>query len=172
MDVETQEVASLSLPEGTIPGQTIWSRDGGHVITVAREDTWTPCPECTDQHTWLVKINARTGEVELNSRSVAKHVSVPRAVPNSDQFLMFVNDLTVDNVPNTINAPQSLVLSSLVEGGQYKLLVNETSPLAGVGQVYPNRINPWPNRMFLKVCFVWSISCENLFYLCNIYLEQ
>ena len=137
------------MPEGTIPGQTIWTRDGGHVITVARKDTWTPCPECTDQHTWLVMINARTGVVVLDTRSVAKHVSVPRVVPNSDQFLMFVNDLTVDNVPNTIDAPQSLVLSSLVEGGQF--LVNETSPLAGVGHIYPNRINPWPNRMFLKV---------------------
>ena len=140
------------MPEGTIPGQTIWTRDGGHVITVAREDTWTPCPECTDQHTWLVKINVRTGEVELDTRSVAKHVSVPRVVPNSDQLLMFVNDLTVDNVPNTINAPQSLVLTSLMEDGQYEVLVNESSPLAG-GNIYPNRINPWPNRMFLKVIY-------------------
>ena len=134
------------------------------MITVARKDTWTPCPECTDQHTWLVKINARTGVVVLDTRSVEKHVSVPRAVPNSDQFLMFVNDLTVDDVPNTINAPQSLVLSSLVEGGQYKLLVNETSPLAGVGQVYPNRINPWPNRMFLKVCsYLCDVDMVNFF---------
>ena len=142
------------MPEGTIPGQTIWTRDGGHVITVAREDAWTPCPECTDQHTWLVKINVRTGEVELNSRSVPQHVSVPRVVPDSDLFLMFVNDLTVDNVPynvpNTINAPQSLVLSPLVQDGDPdRHLVNESSL-----QIYPNRINPWPNRMFLEVFYL------------------
>ena len=151
LDVETQQVASLTMPEGTIPGQTIWTKDGGHVITVARADKWTPCPECTDQHTWLVKISVRTGEVEMNSRSAAKHVSVPRVVPNTDLFLMFVNDLTVDNVPNTINAPQSLVLSSLIEGDQDQMLVNYTSQLGGIGQIYPNRIHPWPNRMFLEV---------------------
>ena len=146
LDVETQQVAPLTMPEGTIPGQTIWTRDGGHVITVAREDKWTPCPECTDQHTWLVKIDVMTGDVEMNTRSVAKHVSVPRVVPNTDLFLMFVNDLTVDNVPNNINAPQSLVLDSLVEGDGHI-----HKHLGDHGQIYPNRINPWPNRMFLKV---------------------
>ena len=90
----------------------------------------------------------------MDSRSVAKHVSVPRVVPNTDLFLMFVNDLTVDNVPNTINAPQSLVLSSLIErliGDHDQMLVNYTSQVGDIGQIYPNRIHPWPNRMFLEV---------------------
>ena len=84
LDVETQQVASLSMPEGTIPGQTIWTRDGGHVITVAREDKWTPCPECTDQHTWLVKINVRTGEVALNNTISGSGVIIPYPVGGAE----------------------------------------------------------------------------------------
>ena len=85
----------------------------------------------------------------LSTRSIEKHVSVPRVIPNTDHFVLFVNDLEVDGVPNNINAPRSLVMSSLTEAKPGHVLADVNS-LSG-GNIYPNRIHPWPHRMFLKV---------------------
>ena len=34
LDVQTQEVSSLAMQPGTIPGQTVWAPDSSSVITV------------------------------------------------------------------------------------------------------------------------------------------
>merc|ERR1719330_440059 len=40
------------------------------------------------------------------------------------------------------------------------MLVNYTSQVGGIGQIYPNRIHPWPNRMFLENNETFVFNCD------------
>ena len=157
VDVNSQEVSPLPLMSPDyVPGRTIWTRDSQHVITVARRNTWSPCPECTDYLTRLlmVGIQPRTHEFLTSERA---HVSEPRVVPGQDSIVYFSNQLTVKHndvrVPNSINAPQSLYIMNLKPNLSKTELVCEVHDvIEDIGHIYPSRVHPWPHRMFLKVC--------------------
>ena len=146
---------------GLAVGQTVWLEDSTRLVSVVRPPTWSPCPQCTDYSTRLLLININTGHTQLIT-SEDHHVSVPRVVPGHNAIVFFRNSLTVLHhnvtIPNSINAPQSLVALSLTD---YKetVIIDETRELEDIGKMYPNLVNPWPHRMFLKV----TVRCS-LFY--------
>ena len=138
---------------GLAAGQTVWLEDSRRLVSVVRSHHWSPCPQCTDYSTRLLLVNTDTGTSQLIT-SEEDHVSVPRVVPGHDAIVFFRNSLTVlhENVtiPNTINAPQSLVALSLTDLRE-TVIIDENKQLEDIGRMYPNLVNPWPHRMFLKV---------------------
>ena len=160
VSVRTQEVTPLELDQGKVSGQSVWTQDSRHVITVARDHQWTPCPECTDQSTQLIMINIDTRQTRVLT-SETTHVSPPRVVPGQDKIVFFSNSLTVDytppdsdetvSVPNLITAPQSLITMTL-DTLETSMIIDENTKLdTNLGHIYSNRVHPWPHRMFLKV---------------------
>ena len=158
VNVDTQEVSPITMPPGTVPGQSMWTYDSQSVVTVARWDRWTPCPECTDEASWLLKINVLTPDDDdwLQLTSSTDHVSVPRSIPGTDHILFFKNHIHQDfngsHVPNSINAPQSLV-NFCLKHNSGSALVDENKKIETYEHIYPDRVSPWPHRMFLQVGF-------------------
>ena len=138
---------------GLAAGQTVWLEDSRRLVSLVRSHHWSPCPQCTDYDTRLLLINTDTGTSQLIT-SEEHHVSVPRVIPGHDAIVFFRNSLTVQHqnvtIPNTVNAPQSLVALSLTDLKE-TVIIDETKQLEDIGKMYPNLVNPWPHRMFLKV---------------------
>ena len=156
LEVETQDVRPLSTP-GLAAGQSVWLEDSRRLVSVVRPLRWSPCPQCTDYSSRLLLLHTDSDHTHLLT-SDTHHVSVPRVIPGHDAIVFFRNSLTVlhDNVtiPNTANAPQSLVALSLKDHAE-TVIIDEEMELEDVGKIYPALVNPWPDRMFLKV----SLSC-------------
>ena len=101
------------------------------------------------------KFSLVTGVAEhLTSRH--GHVSTPRVIPGQDNIIFFRNSLTVEynetRVPNSINAPQSLVMLSLdYPANSETVVVDEHDHFEEFGHIYPDRVKPWPHAMFLQV---------------------
>ena len=53
-------------------------------LQVARADAWSPCPACTDQATWLVRLSLDTGAADTLTPAAGQHVSVPRLTPDGN----------------------------------------------------------------------------------------
>ena len=169
---------------------------------MARADAWTPCPACTDQATWLVRLSLDTGAVDTLTPAAGQHVSVPRLTPDgntihspaarcsdvypdprrgspllpgqrdrdhrarrprphrpqhcqrspgdiatvtlSHLLLCHTQHCICYTVCHTVYT-QALVLHSLAEGGGVAVLAG-----AELG-IHPDRVKPWPHRMFVNV---------------------
>ena len=164
LEVETQTVRPL--PTDLAPGQTVWLEDSRRLVTVVRPRRWSPCPECTDYSTRLLLLDTEDGHTHLLT-SDHHHVSVPRVLPGQDAIVFFRNSLTVDHnnvtIPNSVNAPQSLVALSMKDHME-TVIIDEEMELEDAGKIYPARVNPWPHKMFLEVTISELIRPYLLFF--------
>ena len=168
LDIAGEKVREVETG-GRAVGQTVWLEDSRRLVSVVRPASWSPCPQCSDYQTRLLLSDTTTGASHFLT-SEDHHVSVPRVVPGQDAIVFFRNSLTVihDNVtiPNTINAPQSLVALSLTDHKE-TIIIDESKELEDIGKIYPNLVNPWPNRMFLKVYSPLYFYTENRIFICR-----
>ena len=69
----------------------------------------------------------------------------------SPQRRSFITGCQVSKDTSSSTNSNTTNTSSVLKDLKETVIIDETKQLEDIGKMYPNLVNPWPHRMFLKV---------------------